>query len=61
LNIVEEADVDEQASDASNTDIYLNMSDEEFNNPEMMLLTNANQEASVYTITTILLFKSYLQ
>jgi len=28
LNIVEEADVDEQASDASNTDIYLNMFDE---------------------------------
>ena len=47
---VQESDGDEQAGDGSNTDMYLNMSGD----------YDAYQEANVYIITAILLFKSYL-
>ena len=40
----------EEAGDTSNTDMYLNMSGD----------YDAEQEANVYIITAILLFKSYL-
>jgi len=49
---VEEADADEQAGDGSNTDVYLHMSGEG---------DATDQEANVYIIIVILLFKSYLQ
>ena len=47
---VQESDGDEQAGDGSNTDMYLNMSGD----------YDAEQEANVYIITAILLFKTYL-
>ena len=47
---VQESDGDEQAGDGSNTDMYLNMSGD----------YDAEQEANVYIITVILVFKTYL-
>jgi len=55
---VEEADADEQASDGSNTDVYLNMSGEGIQESGD---DTTDQKANLYIITAILLFKSYLQ
>ena len=54
----EEEDVDEQAGDGSNTDVYLNMYGEGIQESGDH---TADQKANLYNITTILLFKSYLQ
>ena len=54
----EEADANKQAGDASNTDMYLNMSGDGI---EQSGDDDADQEANVYIMTAILLFKSYLQ
>ena len=55
---VQESDGDEQAGDGSNTDVYLNMSGEGILESGD---DTTDQKANLYIITTILLFKSYLQ